>query len=310
MNTQICLKCLKESSGSQTHFGLHHHCFLAWFGLSELADFTGIARKNENKAPPEPGNETLKQDNSSFFQGRFTKYSATLAGASYILKVTEADAPELPDVEYLSNQIAEQLSIPVAKYYCIDYLGKRTFVTKNFVDKKTNSNLVHIYHYQKEKAYRDCELLINIISETTSRFLDVETFVNVCLFDGLIGNHDRHGRNLGILVTHKGNALAPIYDNPSALGLESGEWLKADFSPKGRIPTKENKEPTLRDYVKEFIRLGYKEQVIAFVKKVNIQKINGLIDASFCTQLMKEAIKKLIASRARELEDELSKRSQ
>jgi hypothetical protein len=280
---------------------------MAWFSLSQAAEFTGLAQKSASQVTP--GSDDRRQEISSFFHGKFRKYSATLAGVSYIMKVKEAEAPELPDVEYLSNQIAELLSIPVAKFYCIDFLGERTFVTKNFVEKKTNSNLVHICHYQKEKASHDCELLINIISEVTGRYLDIETFINVCLFDSLIGNHDRHGRNLGILVTPKGSVLAPIYDNPSALGLEGGEWLKADFSPKGRIPTQETTEPTIRDYVVEFDRLGYAEQVSAFAKRVNISKINALIDSSFCSPLMKGAIKRLVRSRVKEVEDELSKRS-
>lgn len=308
MSNVRCLKCLKEFLPNEpAHYGLHPHCFYAWFGVSELLEFTSLARKTVSKEPP--NNENRTQDISSFFHGKFRKYSANLAGSSYIMKVREAEAPELPDVEYLSNQIAEFLEIPVAKFYCIDFLGQRTFVTKNFVEKKTNANLVHLYHYQKKKANRDCELLINIISEVTGRFIDVETFINVCLFDSLIGNHDRHGRNLGVLVTHKGTVLAPIYDNPSALGLESDALLKADFSPKGRIPTKDSTEPTTHDYVLEFRRLGYDEQVNAFSKRVNLVKINELIESSFCTVLMKKALIKLIHVRAKEFANGLSARS-
>ena len=232
-----------------------------------------------------------------------------MGGASYILKVREPEAPELPDVEYLCNQIAETLGIPVAKFYFIEFSGERAFVTRNFVEKKSNANLSHIYHYQQDKLQRDCETLLNIIAEETKRFADIETFISVCLFDSLIGNHDRHGRNLGLLVMPKGTVLSPIYDNPSALGLENGEWLNADFSPKGRIPTKESHEPTSRDYVVEFQRLGYAEQVQAFVKGMNLARINMLVDRSFCSDLMKTAVKKLIQKRAGEMQDEFAKRS-
>jgi HipA-like C-terminal domain len=307
LSGQKCLKCLREFSEEATHYGLHHSCFLSWFAVKEPLEFTSLARKTPSKEPPASGER--QHDNSSFFHGKFRKYSADLGGASYILKVKENEAPELPDVEFLSNQIAELLGIPTAKFYFIELFGERAFVTKNFVEKKTNTNLSHIYHYQQEKTPRDCEVLINIISEETKRYIDIETFVNVCLFDSLIGNHDRHGRNLGLLVTPKGTVLAPIYDNPSALGLENGNWLKADFSPKGRIPTKDSNEPTSRDYVGEFNRLGYMEQVQAFVKKVSIPKIDALIDSSFCSDLMKTAMKNLINKRAEEMQDELSKRS-
>lgn len=305
MSEKRCLKCLKPLSNGPHDYGLHRSCFLSWFKLKEPLEFTSLARKSSNK---EHENKDQNHDNSSFFHGKFRKYSADLGGTSYILKVKEQEAPELPDVEYLSNQIAEALDIPIANYYFIEFSDERTFVTKNFVGKKTNTNLSHIYHYQQDKVSRDCETLLNIIAEETGRFVDIETFINVCLFDSLIGNHDRHGRNLGILVTAKGPALAPIYDNPSALGLENGEWLKADFSPKGRIPTKTTQEPTAQDYVIEFIRLGYLEQVQSFSKRLNLAKINTLIDDSFCSALMKSAYKKLVHKRTQEIHDELSKR--
>lgn len=307
MSNKRCLKCLKDFNADPIHYGLHLQCFLSWFSVDSAQEFTGLARKTPSKEPP--AKDERQHDNSSFFHGKFRKYSADLAGASYILKVKEAEAPELPDIEYLCNQIADTLGIPTAKFYFIEFSGERAFVTKNFVEKKTNTNLSHIYHYQQDKVPRDCETLVNIIAEETKRYGDVETFINVCLFDSLIGNHDRHGRNLGLLVTPKGTALAPIYDNPSALGLESGDWLNADFSPKGRIPTKESNEPTARDYVIEFWRLGYIEQVRAFAKRINFTKIEVLIDSSFCSNQMKTAMKNLIKKRIEELQDELSKRS-
>ena len=287
-------------------YGLHPACFLSWFNLSEICDFTGMERKATSK---DPQDDYVQKTNLSFFHGKFKKYSADLKGESYILKVREADAPELPDVEYVSNRIGEALGLPVAKYFCIHYFGERAFVTKNFVDKKCNTDLSHIYHFQSERKTRDCEALIDIISEETKKFVDIETFIYTCLFDGLIGNHDRHGRNLGFLVTAKGLSLSPIYDNPSSLGLENGEFLKADFNPRGRIPTKNSAHPSAKDYVEEFFRLGYEAQVQTFFSKVKYAKIERIIDESFCTDLMKEALKKLILKRAKEIENAISKRS-
>lgn len=306
MTKKVCLKCLKALHES-SFYGLHPPCFLSWFKLKEPVEFKSLARQSISKEPEV--NKDFAQEISSFFHGKFRKYSAILGGGSYLLKVKESEAPELPDVEYLSNQIAEVLGIPVAEYYFIEFAGERTFVTKNFVENKTTTNLSHIYHYHQGKGKTDCEALLSIIADQTGRFVDIETFIQVCLFDSLIGNHDRHGRNLGFLVTSKGSSLAPIYDNPSALGLESGDWLKSDFSPKGRIATQATDEPTTKDYVIEFKRLGYLEQVIAFAKRVNLEKLELLIEASFCSSLMKEAYKKLIHNRTREVKDELSKRS-
>lgn len=307
MSSVKCLKCVQPLGDGRTHYGLHEHCFLSWFNTIAICEFTGVVRKSASK-DPDSGSDAQKK-NSSFFQGKFRKYSADLNGKSYILKVREDEAPELPDVEYICNRIAEKLGIPVAKYYCVEYLGERTFATKNFVDKKRNTNLSHIYHHKPEREPRNCEVLIEIIYEETKRFLDIETFIHTCMFDSLIGNHDRHGRNLGLLSTASGYALAPIYDNPSALGLEKGEWLKADFSPKGRIPTSTTDEPTIKDYVAEFIRLGRGDAILAFHKRVDFPAIEKIIDEGFCSELMKQALKKLIASRVKELADAVPKRS-
>ena len=306
-SSQKCLKCLEAIEPTQNYYGLHRQCFLTWFEITEPKEFSGLARKPFSKDPD--SKDRFPHDNSSFFHGKFRKYSADLAEVSYIMKVKESEAPELPDVEYLSNQIAETLGLPVAKFYLIEFSGERAFITKNFIEKKTNANLCHIYHYQKDKINRDCETLIDIISEETKQYRDIEIFINACLFDSLIGNHDRHGRNIGLLVTPKGARLAPIYDNPSALGLESGDWLKADFSPKGRIPTKETNEPTAKDYVIEFERLGYLEEVRAFSRRVDLLKINTLTDLSFCSDPMKNAIKNLVRKRHEEISNELSKGS-
>ncbi|OFZ82896.1 MAG: hypothetical protein A2583_16590 [Bdellovibrionales bacterium RIFOXYD1_FULL_53_11] len=286
---------------------MHRACFLAWFGLSEVQEFRGLARKNPSREPVEKAQEQ-DRDSSSFFHGKFRKYSAELGGSSYILKVKEAVAPELPDVEYISNRMAGALGIPVAKFYLIDFLGERAFVTKNFVENKKNEDLKHIYHYQPDKIPRDCETLLDIIADETNRFTDVETFIRVCLFDSLIGNHDRHGRNLGLLVTAKGSALSPIYDNPSALGLESGKFLMADFNPTGRIPTKDSQHPTPRDYAAEFYRLGYWDQVQAFSKKINMAKLDAIINEGFCSDQMKTAFRNLVHKRGEEFQDAVSKR--
>src|SRR5690606_2167171 len=112
--------------------------------------------------------------------------------------------------------------------------------------------------------------------------------------------------NLGFLSTPKGLRLAPIYDNPSALGLEQGEWLKAEFNPTGRIPTRDVERPILGDYVREFIRLGYEDQVRRFARRTSPAPIGKIIDEGFCSDLMKTALKKLVSKRIEELFDVLS----
>lgn len=310
MPVKKCLGCkteLEMSEGERCH-GLHERCFNQCFDLEAWEEFRGVMLKHA--ASLDPGTEKPPADardsKGSFFHGKFKKYAATLAGRHYILKVREEEAPELPDVEFVCNQIAKQLGLPVPWFGLIDFFSTRTFVTRNFVtEEKGVANLTHIYHFLNG-ARHDCENLLGLVSKETGSFRDQETFIHMCLLDSLVGNHDRHGRNLGILTTARGQRLAPIYDNPSFLGLESGNILKAQFEPKGRIQTQSSSEPTMTDYVQEFDRLGHRTSVERFAKKIKIASLQRTIADSTCTDLMKNALERLIANRHREIKNAIS----
>ena len=114
------------------------------------------------------------------------------------------------------------------------------------------------------KKRHDCESLVKIIGEKTQRKREQEKFILLTLADSLIGNHDRHGRNLAFIRSAKGIWLSPFYDNPSALALEDPSMLGADLQPRGSIYTKDTDKPTMKDYVLEWNRLGYGECCPAF----------------------------------------------
>ncbi len=308
MRLKKCLKCLQSLEPSTLErYGLHENCFTSWFGLKEPEEFTGIERRSESGAPKTP--DKTKGWNTSFFHGKFRKYSAILSGESYIFKMKQEDAPELPEVEFVSNQIAKSVGLPVPDFYSIEFYGERTFVTKNFVKKSTNSTLNHINHYLGDSSRYDCETIAHVILSQTTRPYDVDVFVKACLFDSLIGNHDRHGRNLAFVVTPKGISLAPIYDNPSALGIEEGEILQAQFEPRGKIWTKNSTEPTASDYVEEFYRLGQEDAVRDFFGRTNLKKILRLIQESSCSPLMKGALSTLVSRRYEEMKNAIKQRS-
>jgi len=271
-------------------------------GASE--DFVSLTQRSSESTDSKKNN--MSQENTSFFHGKFKKYSADLASESYIIKMREEkEAPELPEVEYVSNQIAHMLGLPIPEFYYIDFYGQKVFVTKVFIKKNSGSvNLEHIYKFRSDDKH-SCEALAEVIGKTTSRPYDVEVFYNAVLFDALVGNHDRHGRNLAFLVTPSKTILSPIYDNVSYLSLVVGEMLRADFKPTGRIATSGTKEPTMIDYVKELKRLDQLELVQTFFNKVKMPKIEELINESFCSELMKVALKMLINKRYQELKNGL-----
>src|SRR5579863_3723501 len=126
----ICLKCrLDIAPLDSAHYGLHPSCFDEWFKTLSNATFVSLQRRSS--ASDQSSN--LAPQDTSFFHGKFKKYSAELNGQSYILKMRQDEAPELPEVEYLCNQIGNSLGIPVAEFYFIDFHGDKTFVTKNFI---------------------------------------------------------------------------------------------------------------------------------------------------------------------------------
>ncbi len=300
----ICYKC-SQIIHKGARYGLHTKCFTRWFELDEVSEFSDIAR-HAAVSPSSNSVDPHSYWNSSFFQGKFKKYSARLAGHEYIIKVQESLAPELPHVEYLCNQIATYIGLDIPPYYLIDFFEVPCFVSKNFVTSLSQAHtLDHIYHFIAKGDDYTCENLIKVIGSTAPNVSNIEQFIEICLYDALIGNHDRHGRNLGLLRSTKTIQLAPAYDNTSALGLEQGNILKAQFSPRGKIATKVTTEPIMKDYVKAFCDLGFKDNVIKFFKKIDIHDLEQLIKNSFCSALMKKAMNKLINSRHQELKDAL-----
>ena len=297
-----CLKCFQDLTGA-TKYGLHEKCFIGWFKTDSKNEFLSLTQRSATSRDPEAKESA---NNTSFYHGKFKKYSANLGQENFILKMRESkEAPELPEVEYLCNQIAALLGLPIPEFFYIDFFSDKVFVTKVFIKKNAgNANLEHIYKFRPDEEH-SCEALIRVISDTTKLPYDVDVFLNTILFDALIGNHDRHGRNLAFIVTPSKTVLSPIYDNVSYLSLVSGPILGADFNPTGRIATKNSNEPSMKNYVEELSRLGYRDSVVAFAKKIKIPKIEAVIDQSFCSVAMKQAIKKLVNKRYKELLDGL-----
>lgn len=293
-----CLKC-RQIILETSKYGLHQKCFVDWFKVGVQKEFVSLVQRSAGSKEPEA---EVFLSNTSFYHGKFKKYSADLGDESYILKMREAkDAPELPEIEYLCNQIADLLGLPVPKFFYIDFFTEKVFVTKVFIKRNGGrANLEHIYKFRADDSH-NCETLIKVITNTTNLPYDIDIFVETVLFDALIGNHDRHGRNLAFIVTPSKTSLSPIYDNVSYLSLVAGPMLAADFNPTGRIATRNSNEPTMQHYVEELKRLGYQDIIIQFSQKVKMEKISHLIDHSFCSDSMKQAIKTLIKKRYQEL---------
>ena len=310
MTIEKCYKCLGDIAEAQAaQHGLHEKCFNEWFGLITTEDFSNIIVRSSSSGNKKKTDEQFRK-NSSFFHGKFKKYSATLAGVSYILKVKEHNFPELPATEYLCNQMAKHLKIDVPPFFFIRFEGKvETFVSRNFMQDYEPANLVHIYNYLEGEQKYNCKNLIDIIENKTGRLSDIECFIELCLFDSLIGNNDRHGRNLGLIQTKKGISLSPVYDNPSYLGVEEYDLLAAQIEPAGSIATSKSEEPKMEHYVEEFFSLGHGEIVLKFNARVKIEELFALVEKSFISEKRKKSLKTLIERRYKELTNGIAKQT-
>ena len=296
-----CLKC-KKSLTRPAYYGLHKSCFLEWFNLSEVQKFQNLDPK---KSGASSDHLQIKKKKDTFYHGRYLKYSACLNNIDYILKVQEKKYPDLPCMEYLCNYIASLLSLEVPKYYLIVFNKKLTFVTYNFMQNYPKSTLNHIYKFLPNGAENhNCFRLIEVIKDQTSQLADVIKFIKICLFDALIGNNDRHGRNLGIIETKNGKRLAPMYDNPSYFGIEDETMLEADLNPSCSIWTSFSKQPKFLDYMKEFKKMGFQKVCIEFKKKFlnQFQHIEQEVNTTLISKKRKKAFFKFLLKKVEDCE--------
>lgn len=303
----ICYKCRQTMEDKETvKHGLHEECFMKWFALDRSMNFSDITiRSAISSGPTEDGHAAGVA--SSFFQGKFKKYSAVLNNEKYILKVKDDKFPELPGTEFLCNNIAVLFGLNVPKFYFIKFENTlETFVSKNFMNDFKPADLVHIYHFLEKGEKFDFEKIVSIIKKSTGRLGDIVKFIELCLFDALIGNHDRHGRNLAIVRKAKVCFLSPFYDNPAYLGMEEDSLLGAVHEPKGKIAVKGTSEPSIGDYYKEARRLGYADVAFSFVKRIDLEKIKKLVDDAFISPKRKKAFFSLVERRYGEVKNEIS----
>ena len=133
----ICYYCHKPiKQGAKQTEGLHSACFTTWFHISKPESFSNLVARS---ADSETG--AFKQITNSFFHGKFRKYSANLGHRQFILKVQQAEVPELPATEFLCNQLAMTLNLAVPDHYFVRLENKvDTFVVDNFMQTYTSGN--------------------------------------------------------------------------------------------------------------------------------------------------------------------------
>ena len=324
-----CLSCRKtvETIEARNFYGLHRDCFLKDFKLTDPLKFSDLDPKKPDSFS---GHSHIEEIKDSFYHGLYRKYSARLGATRYILKVQEKKCPDLPATEYVCNEIASLLGLNVPEYHLIKYKGEddlknasqeqiknekqynnkksttgsMTFVVRNFMQDYKGGTLHHIYKFLPKGAKNyNCKNIIDVLFQNTKP-ADVVRFIEITLFDSLIGNHDRHGSNLGIIESARQKRLAPLYDNPSYFGIEGDDMIGADLNPHGSIWTSLSKEPKLLDYMKEFQSLKFEKICLKFFKKVTRQfsKIIERVESSEISEKRKRAFAKFLYKQLKTIE--------
>ncbi|MCD7879245.1 MAG: type II toxin-antitoxin system HipA family toxin [Candidatus Gastranaerophilales bacterium] len=145
---------------------------------------------------------------------------------THILKPQIKELQETVQNEYICMKAAQKLNIIVPDVQIRTVNGKEYFLVERYDREIKNnklkrihqedfcqaSNIVSAYKYQSEGGvcYKDC---FNILKKTSRPAVSIVRFLNLMIFNYLIGNNDAHGKNYSIL--HKDNSeieLAPAYD--------------------------------------------------------------------------------------------------
>ena len=158
----------------------------------------------------------------------------------YIAKSASKWYPNESITEHLLNELGRCLGLPMANS-CIRRINKQVwFLSEYFL--KEDYQLSHgadfyTFHLNNDRAFVDGIqddnkiddqdfFNVQLVEEIFSKYFQndskqlFESFIRMLVFDGLVGNNDRHAYNWGIISSVKSNKQAifsPIYDTARGL---------------------------------------------------------------------------------------------
>ena len=145
-----------------------------------------ILNLNEYRRSPSPGAEASRPKYQITTPEGEIYFKFKLTGNEICAEITAA-------------QLAENLGIPAAKTYIAEYKDNIGIVSCD----------IGIYEEPDDS-----------FSYSVKDFLDTEGFIQMCLFDYLVMNEDRHAGNWGIL----NNKVAPLFDHNQCFGGDAANY--------------------------------------------------------------------------------------
>lgn len=217
--------------------------------------------------------------------------------------------------EFLGSHIFEILGFDVHETYLGTYKGEAVVACKDFVTNgyefvpfnDVGESTIETDKEKYQYTYEDIISLLKKNQKITNIDETISIFFEMFIVDALIGNFDRHGANWGFLKKDNKYKLAPIFDNGSCLfpQLVNEDEIKFILSDQKEINERIYRFPTSQiklgegksSYFEVISSLKFEECNKALVKiysKVDLNKINDLIDTLNITKVHKDFYKLMI----------------
>ena len=255
------------------------------------------------------------------YGGSERKLGILINGEPYMLKfqkITQFGKRNNHLSEYLGSHIFELLGFNVHQTYLGSYKNEAVVACKDFVCNgyefvpfnDVGESTIETDKEKYQYSYNDIILLLEKNKKITSIEETVSIFFDMFIVDALIGNFDRHGANWGFLKKDNKYALAPIFDNGSSLfpQLINEDEMKIILSDEDELNERVYKFPTsqikLNDkkssYFEVISSLKFNEinkSLLNIYPKINLKKINCLIDSLNISNIHKQFYKRMIEER-------------
>lgn len=255
------------------------------------------------------------------YGGSERKLGILINGEPYMLKfqkITQFGKRNNHLSEYLGSHIFELLGFNVHQTYLGSYKNEAVVACKDFVCdgyefvpfNDVGESTIETDKEKYQYSYNDIILLLEKNKKITSIEETVSIFFDMFIVDALIGNFDRHGANWGFLKKDNEYSLAPIFDNGSSLfpQLVNEDEMKIILSDEDELNERVYKFPTsqikLNDkkssYFEVISSLKFNEinkSLLNIYPKINLIKINCLIDSLNISNIHKQFYKRMIEER-------------
>lgn len=177
-----------------------------------------------------------------------------------------------PEVECVASRLAHMLGLNCVKYdlstFKIANMEYKVCVSEDFSNGLEACNIVDVLPNIGSKfGIEKYNYVVNFLGLHQRRILD-----SILLFDYIIGNKDRHLRNIELLFDDKGNmCIAPIFDNGA--GLFSSESEKTILQNIGFSANFVKSKPFLNPHYEQIQLIDRSKICINKVRKEDVYRL-------------------------------------